>query len=122
MAERTTGVFPNFVRTPYYLRITGTVAGTIAFPFETQLTDAGIVAETTALPPGSPAQPGTVDPVTLAIDTRPTDAIWQNGLFTWVSTNGCMPDGDFTLRDCVRVTQLNTGARSHRRRPPLRTS
>jgi hypothetical protein len=107
VAERTTGVFPNLVRTPYYLKITGTVAGTIAFPFETQLTDAGIVAETIA--PPFPIQPGTVTPVTTAIDSRPTDAIWQNGLFTWVSTNGCTPTDDSTQRTCVRVTQLNTG-------------
>ena len=122
VAERTTGVFPNSVRTPYYLRITGTVAGTIAFPFETQLTDAGIVAETIAPAAGIPRSPARATASRQRSTPVPTDAIWQNGLFTWVSTNGCTPTGDSTQRDCVRVTQLNTRRSGHiatDRRPGL---
>jgi hypothetical protein len=101
----------------YYARVTGTVAaGTIAVPFETDLTTAEIVAE--SIEPPDPTQPaGGV--VTTAIDFRPTDAIWQNGLLTWVSTNGCTPTGDTLLRACVRVTQLNTSGAAAS--PPTRT-
>jgi hypothetical protein len=92
-----------------YVKLTGTVAGTIAPSFQTNLTSAGIVAETTdPSPPTQPTPPAT-NPVTTAIDSRPTDAIWQNGLMTWVSTTSCTPTGDVMTRDCVRVTQLNTG-------------
>ena len=91
----------------YYVKLTGTVAGgNIAAPFESDLTTDGIVAETIGT--DDPLQPGGT-PVLTSLDARPTDAIWQNGLFTWVSTNGCTPSGDTLVRDCVRVTQLNTG-------------
>jgi hypothetical protein len=42
------------------------------------------------------------------IDSRPTDAIWQNNRLTFVSTQACTPTGDSQPRDCVRVSQLNT--------------
>jgi hypothetical protein len=102
----------------YYVRVTGTVAaGNIAFPFETDLTTDSVVAESIA--PPDPAQPSPGGPVVASMDPRPTDAIWQNGLLTWVATNGCTPLTDTAPRACVRVTQLNTGGAMAS--PPTRT-
>ena len=55
----------------------------------------------------APNQPGP-DTIADAVDSRPTDAIWQNNLLTFVSTYPCTPTGDSTMRDCVRVSQLDT--------------
>ena len=66
----------------------------------------GIVDEW--IDPPDPVQPDATPIVTDVIDSRPTDAIWQNGLLTWVSTNPCTPIAT-KERACVRVTQLNTG-------------
>ena len=100
-------VLPGPTIGSYYAKFTGTVAdGTIAVAFGSDLTTDGIVAET--IDPPDPLQPGGT-PVLTSLDARPTDAIWQNGRFTWVSTNGCTPNGDTMERACVRVTQLNTG-------------
>jgi hypothetical protein len=97
----------TFIHTSQYLKLTGTVAAsTISASFDADLATLGIVEG--AVDPPFPLQPGGSE-VTESIDARPTDAIWQNGLFTWVSTNGCTPSGDSTPRNCVRVTQLNTG-------------
>ena len=96
---------PPSPHTTQYIKLTGTVAaGTITGSFDADLTTLGIV-EGHAEPP-FPLQPGGTD-VTELIDSRPTDAIWQNGLLTWVSTNPCTPIA--AERACVRVTQLNTG-------------
>jgi len=58
------------------------------------------------LDPIAPRQPsGTL---TSAIDSRPTDAIWQGNRLTFVSTQACTPSGDTDPRDCVRVSQLDT--------------
>ena len=109
-------LFDGVTSSSYYVKLTGTVASAtpLAASYAADLATAGFVAPTTDLPttdppnPTGPLQPGGTA-VTTAIDTRPTDAIWQNGRFTWVATNGCTPSGDTTLRHCVRVTQLNTG-------------
>jgi hypothetical protein len=58
------------------------------------------------LDPIAPRQPA--GDLTTAIDSRPTDAIWQNNRLTFVSTQACTPAGDASARDCVRVSQLNT--------------
>jgi hypothetical protein len=57
--------------------------------------------------PIAPRTPGGT--IANAVDSRPTDAIWQNNELTFVSTQACTPTGDSALRDCVRVSQLNTG-------------
>ena len=46
--------------------------------------------------------------MTTAIDSRPTDAIWQDDRLVFVSTYPCTPSGDSSERDCVRVTELDT--------------
>jgi hypothetical protein len=57
------------------------------------------------VPPRQPGSPGTIVD---AVDSRPTDAIWQGERLVLVSTAGCTPATDVALRDCVRVTELNT--------------
>ncbi|MGH2668729.1 MAG: hypothetical protein ACRDH5_06360, partial [bacterium] len=71
---------------------------------EVDLTAANVIQN--FLDPIAPRQPsGTV---TTHIDSRPTDAVWQNNLLTFVSTQACTPTGDTEDRDCVRVSQLDT--------------
>ncbi|TMG24823.1 MAG: hypothetical protein E6H96_05685 [Chloroflexi bacterium] len=64
------------------------------------------------LEPPTPQQPSgnVVDPS--AIDSRITDAIWQSNKLTWIATYPCTPAGDTQARDCVRLTQINTGTSS----------
>jgi hypothetical protein len=91
-----------------YISLTGNAAGatpTLNYERVADLTAANIVAPF-ATPP-SPNQPGP-DVVTTAIDSRPTDAIWQGNRLIFPSTYPCTPTGDSTPRDCVRVTELNT--------------
>jgi hypothetical protein len=91
---------------PYYLTITGSaVAHTLTIPTEFDLLESGVAGAWVAPPP--PRQP-TPDPVTTHIDSRPTDAIWQNGRLTFVSNHGCTPSLDTVIRACVRVTEINT--------------
>ena len=71
---------------------------------EVDLTAANLIQP--FLDPILPRQPGGT--VTAQIDSRPTDAIWQNNKLTFVSTQACTPAGDSGPRDCVRVSQLNT--------------
>jgi IPT/TIG domain len=60
-----------------------------------------------ALPP-NPRQPGGL--VTTAIDDRFLSAIWQNGEL-WTSANdACLPSGDSTMRSCLRLGEILTGA------------
>lgn len=58
--------------------------------------------------PPVPTQPGAPGTIVDAVDSRPTDAIWQGDRLVLVSTTSCQPTGDSTQRDCVRVTELNT--------------
>jgi hypothetical protein len=58
--------------------------------------------------PPAPRQPGSPATIVDAVDSRPTDAIWQDGRLVIVSTAGCTPLGDTAERDCVRVTELDT--------------
>ena len=60
------------------------------------------------------------DTIATAVDERPTDAIWQNNRLTFVSTYPCTPTGDSTMRDCVRVSQLDTTGGQLSRRPTLK--
>ncbi len=92
---------------PAYFQFAGSAAAnTIELTGTNHLTDDAVVAPW--VEPPFPQQPGLTLEVTEAIDSRPTDAIWQAGAFTWVSTHGCTPTGDTGLQDCVRVTQINT--------------
>jgi hypothetical protein len=94
--------------TAHYATVTGSaVAGTADFQAYVDLNAADIVGP--YADPPAPIQAGG-STVTTAIDSRPTDAIWQNGKLTFVSTNGCIPTDDSAPRACVRVTQLNTAA------------
>jgi hypothetical protein len=89
-----------------YWTITGLVgpSGTGTTATELDLTFGNVIQD--FLDPIPPRQPGGT--VTSHIDSRPTDAIWQNNLLTFVSTQACTPTGDTEARDCVRVSQLNT--------------
>jgi hypothetical protein len=81
---------------------TGGVGGTSAT--EVDLTAANIIQDfRDPIPPRQPS--GTIAD---AVDSRPTDAVWQNNRLTFVSTQACTPTGDVEPRDCVRVSQLNT--------------
>ena len=96
---------------PVYLAFAGSaVAGTVNPVAISDLTASGVVAPFVNPPdPAQPAVPPPATPVTTVLDHRPTDAIWQSNKFTWVSTSGCVPTGDISLQDCVRVTQVDTG-------------
>jgi len=90
-----------------YLFITGTNAGGgTTLSVERDLTDLGVVPA--FVDPPAPIQPGgALDP--FIVDRRPTDAIWQANVLTFVSTVGCDPaGGGAENRDCARVTQLDT--------------
>lgn len=89
-----------------YFSLTGSAAaGSVIADIHFDLTASGAISEFLVPPP--PTQPG---PVTIAdaVDHRPTDAIWQNNLLSFVSTYPCTPTGDTMTRDCVRVSQLDT--------------
>ena len=91
-----------------YFSLTGTVAGAnVTIARADLLTDLGVVDK--FRDPPAPQQPGP-DTVTTAIDLRPTDAIWQNNRFAFVSNYPCTPTGDSMNRVCVRVTELDTSA------------
>ncbi len=92
----------------YYTAITGSaVSDSITFGYDEDLNTVGIVGA--LVDPPDPVQ-SDGSTVTTELTSRPTDAIWQNGRLTTVTTVGCTPTGDSTPRDCVRVTQLNTPA------------
>jgi hypothetical protein len=91
-----------------YTKITGNPANaTSAMSVPADLTAAGVVSGF-ALPP-APKQQGPPTTIVNALDARPTDAVWQNGLLSFVSTYPCDPAGGIAEnRDCVRVTELST--------------
>ncbi len=89
--------------------LTGTVAGgTLSLAGPSDLTS------TLALPafanPPEPRQPGSPSTIADAVDSRPTDALWQAGHLWFAATAPCLPAGDTVTRDCVRVTEINTTA------------
>ena len=89
--------------------MTGTVAGgTFALSGPTDLTS--ILALPAFANPPEPRQPGSPSTIADAVDSRPTDALWQAGHLWFVATAPCLPPGDTSTRDCVRVTELNTTA------------
>ena len=54
------------------------------------------------------------------IDRRPTDAIWQGNVLTFVSTTRCDPAGGAAeTRNCARVTQVNTSTATPTRRQDM---
>lgn len=91
-----------------YAQITGDVAGgTAAISPITDLTTGGSFAAFTD--PGQPVDPGgPIGPST--VDRRPTDAVLNGSILSWVSTYPCTPTGDTTARDCVRVSALDVGS------------
>jgi uncharacterized membrane protein YoaK (UPF0700 family) len=94
---------------PFYVSFTGTVLGdTLDVGNAIDLADSGAAAPW--VEPPDPQQPGSPATVTDKIDSRPTDAIWQNNRLVFVSNYGCTPTGDSTLRDCVRVTEATTNS------------
>ncbi len=74
------------------------------------LTGDGVVAPFVTPAPPAPHQPGS--PATIAnaggIDAQ--DALWQANKLTWTTTYPCIPAGDGSTRDCVRVSQVTTPA------------
>ncbi len=97
--------------TPFYMNIIGSVAaGTVDIPTEFDLTSEGVAGAWVNPPPPQQPGPDPYDIVTEKIDSRPTDAVWQGGRLAFVSTHGCTPLGDTVMRDCVRVTEINTSA------------
>ena len=93
-----------------YATITGLVGpGDGTTVSEVDLTAANVIQN--FLDPIPPRQPGGT--ATTQIDSRPTDAVWQGDLPTFVSTQACLPFGDIAGgRDCVRVSQLKTSGAS----------
>ncbi|MEO8228344.1 MAG: hypothetical protein ABI628_01135 [Chloroflexota bacterium] len=90
-----------------HLTVVGSATGILKFERIDNLTDeyplvSGFVDP---IPPRQPGSPGTIVD---AVDSRPTDAIWQGNRLVLVSTAGCTPATDTALRDCVRVTELDT--------------
>ena len=61
--------------------------------------------------PHPPAQTGGTVTNAVGIDGRATDAVWQGGRLIFTATTTCTPPTD-AVRDCVRVTELTTGAPS----------
>jgi hypothetical protein len=101
---------------PAYYAFSGSAAAmTVNVTSAADLTDEGVVSK--FVQPVPPIQPGGVATVTTNIDSRPTDAIWQSNKLTWVSTGRCVPTGDVSTRDCVRVTQIDTSP-AHMAVPP----
>ncbi len=83
--------------------ITGTPDASDVTFTETQLP----VAATTA--PPEPRQPsGATDDQ--EIDDRMLTAVWQNGVLWTSLTDGCTPSGDSTVRDCMRIDEVNAPA------------
>ena len=94
---------------PYFARIRGSVEkGTVGIPYQADLTWQVFVIDKMVDPP-PPVQPGG-SVVTHEIDSRPTDLIWQANRLTWVSSHGCLPTGDDTVRSCVRISQVTAPA------------
>ncbi len=60
--------------------------------------------------PPAPRQPGDVPTIAAAVDGQPTDAIAAGSRLWFVGTAPCTPAGDDAVRDCVRITELVTGA------------
>ncbi len=102
----------------YVSLIGSAVANTVATERTDLLTSDGIVAG--FLDPPPPSQPDTPATIAQAVDSRPTDAIWQNNRLLFVATYPCTPSGDVTLRDCVRVTELHTSGLTVPTEPSLR--
>jgi hypothetical protein len=101
-----------------YMNVTGTNAGGgTTLSAERDLTTLGVVPG--FVDPPVPIQPGgALDPG--VIDRRPTDAIWQDNVLTFVSTIGCDPaGGGVESRDCARVTQVNTSTAQPTRRQDM---
>lgn len=59
--------------------------------------------------PPAPRQPGEPPTIKRAVDGDPTDAIATAGRFWFIATAPCTPAGDDAVRDCVRITELQTG-------------
>jgi len=90
-----------------YMTLTGTNAGGgQSISAEQDLTTLGVVPP--FVDPPTPTQPGPALAPDI-VDRRPTDAVWQDNVLTFVSTTGCDPAGaPVENRDCARVTQVNT--------------
>ena len=103
-----TGAAPsNVAEGVAYFRFSGPVTlESLPNPDAFDLTALGI-AQSFALPP-PPRQPGSPATIAEAVDDRATDALWQAGRLVFVSTYPCVPAGDLSTRDCVRVTELDT--------------
>ena len=85
----------------YFTTIGSVVSDTAAIDAVWDLTTDGVVASW--LDPPQPIQPGgAIGPD--IVDSRPTDALWQNDRLVFVSTYPCGTGP----RDCVRVTELDT--------------
>ncbi len=59
--------------------------------------------------PPAPRQPGDPPTIKRAVDGDPTDAIATAGRLWFIATAPCTPVGDDAVRDCVRITELQTG-------------
>jgi hypothetical protein len=91
-----------------YVSLLGSVkAGTLHLERIDSLTDEYPLVSGFVDPP-APRQPGIPGTIVDAVDSRPTDAIWQGERLILVSTAGCTPATDTAVRDCVRVTELDT--------------
>src|SRR5205085_2635677 len=89
-----------------YATLTGTVAGGNATLTPRDLTADGLVGSFRN--PAPPQQPGSPATIVRSVDGRPTDALWQNGKLWFVATYPCTPTSDVAVRDCVRITTIDT--------------
>ena len=74
------------------------------------LTGDGVVAPFVTPPPPAPHQPGSPATIVDAGGVDAQDALWQASELTWTTTYPCIPAGDSSTRDCVRVSQVTTPA------------
>jgi hypothetical protein len=102
------GVAGDTMSDVVYMTNTGVNASTSGsvLSAEQNLTTLGVVPR--FVDPPAPIQPG--GPMATGIvDRRPTDAIWQDNVLTFVSTVPCDPAGGvLETRDCARVAQIKT--------------
>jgi hypothetical protein len=87
-----------------YVNLTGSAVKQTVLQQIIDLTSADVVPAFS--PPPDPAQTGGT--LTTGLDGAPDSVIYDNGTLGFSSTYPCMPSGDSTLRDCIRVTTLGS--------------
>jgi hypothetical protein len=94
----------------WYFRLTGAGACTTSIGNGADISTS-LAYPAFTLPPDPRQSPG--DPLTTAIDERPTDAIFQNGSLWWVSTVPVSYDSGATFNDAVALWNINVDPTTH---------